>query len=55
MDFSTVLPINSHLSEIVDKYGDDNWTGKEVENNELIYGVIIPGMTELHIYKLNSK
>jgi len=48
--FFNGLPINSSLAEVTDKYGHDNWTIKETENNGLTYGVMIIGMTEFHIY-----
>jgi hypothetical protein len=38
------------LESIINRYGDDNWIAKEIENNGLIYGVFMLDMVEVHIY-----
>jgi hypothetical protein len=50
------LNSETSLNTIIDRFGNDYWTVKETENNGLTYGIIMVGMTELHIYneKLNG-
>ncbi len=50
------LNSETSLNLIIERFGNDYWTVKETENNGLTYGVIMIGMTELHIYneKLNG-
>jgi hypothetical protein len=50
------LNSETSLNTIIDRFGNDSWTVKETENNGLIYGIIMVGMTEFHIYneKLNG-
>ena len=38
------------LNKLIALYGDDYWTVQEKESNGLIYGIIMVGMVEHHIY-----
>ena len=54
--FLASFPPATPLETILTCYGNDNWLVKDQENNGLIYGIIMIGMTEFHIYneKLNG-
>jgi len=50
------LNSETSLNTIIERFGNDSWIVQETENNGLLYGVIMVGMTEFHIYneKLNG-
>jgi len=50
------LPPRSPMTILLDRFGNNNWYTKEIENNGLIYGIIKVGFIEFHIYneKING-
>lgn len=44
------LNSETSLDSIIKRFGNYSWVVKETENNGLLYGIIMVGMTELHIY-----
>lgn len=44
------LAPGTSMKILLNKFGDDYWYVKEIENNGLVYGIIKVGFIEFHIY-----